>query len=89
MTPAAAKQLVVVSTGSIVVISTVSSLGAEGTLPSAKVPVGGLVAGVMLAVFAEFQPTTAAALAVTALLTSTFVYGGPAWKAIAQFLGRK
>lgn len=78
MTPEKAKTIVIVGTGGTVLIGTVSLIARTGELPSATVPLGGFIAGVMLALLAEFAPEVAAAFAAVGLITSIFVYGGDA-----------
>lgn len=85
MTPGESKKLVIVAGGGMVVITTLSSLGQGKGLPSPRVPVGAFISTVMLAALAEFAPQVAGALAATALITTAFVYGGPAWSALAAY----
>lgn len=80
-----AKKLVLVATGGMVVVTTLSTLGTDHRLPSAKVPVGAFIAGMMLAVGAEFAPEVAGALAGVALISTVFVYGGPAFAALHRY----
>lgn len=84
-----AKQLILVTTGATVVITTVGTLNQKGELPSAKVPLGAFIAGVMLEVLAEFEPQIAGGLAVIALITTVFVYGQPAFDALGEITNTK
>lgn len=54
------------------------------TLPAGRFIVGTAVAGVGLAVTAQFAPELAGGLAVLLLASSALVYGGPAWSALAD-----
>ena len=73
----------------------VTSLGVAGALiivkdattstaPAARYWVGLTFAGLGLAVLAEEAPQLAGSLAVLVMVSSAFVYGGPAWAAITK-----
>lgn len=76
-----AKRLVVVSTVATGTL-TVIALYRRGTTPTARVGVGVIGAGVILATIAEVAPNLAAAFAVLMLATSAFVAGGDAWEGL-------
>lgn len=78
-----AKRLVVMATAGSVGITTLASLQRDGELPSARLPLGAMAAGIMLAVLAEFWPSGAGGFAIIMLLTTALTTGADAWKGIA------
>jgi hypothetical protein len=61
--------------------------GASADLPPVRTWIGLTFAGIGMAVLAESSPNLAGSLALLMLTTSVFVYGKPAWDAIATATG--
>lgn len=81
MNAGTAKRMVVVGTLGTGVLTAAAQLHA-GKIPSAKVGIGVLASGVILAAVAEAAPTLAGGFAALMLVTAAFVLGGGAWSGI-------
>lgn len=82
MTGPEAKRMIVLGTIGTGVLTGVAQLRA-GKVPSARVGVGVIASGVILAAVAEGAPTLAGAFAALMLVTAAFVAGGGAWAGIS------
>lgn len=58
--------------------------GAKGDMPPVRTWIGLTFAGMGLAVMAQSWPDIAGGIAMLVLITSVFVYGGPAYAAISK-----
>jgi hypothetical protein len=63
--------------------------GASADMPPARTWIGLSFAGVALSVMAQSWPDLAGGIAMLLVITSVFVYGGPAWTAISKSLKAK
>lgn len=88
MNAANAKPLAVVSVLVAGGLSATASFG-EGHIPPLRIGVGALFAGVVLTTMAEVAPQLSVAFSMLVLLSSVFVYGGPAFAAINRATNRK
>lgn len=88
MDKAEAKRLVIVGTAGTAALTMVGSFR-DGKLPPSSVGAGAAVAGIGLAVVAEFWPAGAGGLALVMLTTSALVFGGPAWAGITTAVTRR
>lgn len=58
--------------------------GAKNDLPPVRTWIGLTFAGLGLSVMAQSWPDLAGGMAMLIVITSVFVYGGPAWDAISK-----
>ena len=86
MTGPEAKRAIVVSLLVSGVLVSTEHL-ANGDMPPLSIGIGVGVAGIMLLTGAEFFPEVAGAFGLLILTTATFVYGGPAFRALAKATG--
>jgi hypothetical protein len=77
-----AKRLVVVSAVGTGVLTSIA-MYRQGKVPTPRIAVGVLAAGVILATAAEVAPEIAAGFAVLMLTTAVFVVGGDAWAGVS------
>lgn len=63
--------------------------GAKSEMPPVRTWIGLTFAGVALATLAQSEPNIAGGVAMLMLTTSVFVYGKPAWDAIANATSNK
>ena len=86
MTEARASAWIVTSLAVSGTLAAVKDVSTDGQLDGLRLGVGLTVAGVMLATLAQVAPDVAGALALLVMVTSVFVFGGPAWVAINRAL---
>jgi len=87
MTPDSAKQVVLVGVTGSALLAVAGEIAKTKTWPSnPRIVVGGFAAAVILSALATPLPGISAGIAAVMLLTSAFVYGGPAWQALTKSL---
>jgi hypothetical protein len=82
MTPAQAKRYVLVGTIGAGGLSAIAAFR-RGGIPSTRIAIGTVAAGVLLSIAAEVVPDLAGAFALLLLVTAAFVLGGDAWTGIS------
>lgn len=83
-----AKRYVILGAAGATAVASLNSIS-KGEWPSARIPLGGFVAGAMLAAMAEVWPNGAAGFALVLLTTAVFVVGGDAWSNLARTLSNR
>lgn len=88
MTPDQAKRYAILGAAGATAVASLNSL-TKGEWPSARIPLGGFVAGAMLAAMAEVWPAGAAGFSMVLLTTAVFVVGGDAWTGLSRTLANR
>lgn len=87
MTPENSKQLVLIGVGGSAVLAVAGEVARTKEWPkNPRIIVGTFAAAIILTGISAAAPDVAGGIAAVMLLTSAFVYGKPAWEAIAKSL---